>query len=82
MKNSITIQHPWPLQQLELLQGIALTNPYCQRFALYYVIGTVQSGRGVLQYRNIRQELARGAFYVIEPGEVWGCQSEELTFSH
>ncbi|QBD74934.1 AraC family transcriptional regulator [Ktedonosporobacter rubrisoli] len=82
MKNSITIRHPWPQQQLELLQGITLTNPYCQRFAHSYVIGTVQAGRGILQYRLSKQELARGAFYVIEPGEVWGCQSEELTFSH
>jgi AraC-like protein len=81
-KDRIKIWHPWPLKQLELLQGTMFTNPYCQRFAQSYVIGTVQSGRGVLQYRNTKQGIARGAFYVIEPGEVWGCQSEELTFYH
>jgi hypothetical protein len=73
---------PWPLKQLELLQGNTVTNPHCQQFAQSYVIGTVQSGMGILQYRNTKQKITRGAFYIIEPGEVWSCQSHELTFSH
>lgn len=73
---------PWKLSQLELLQGTSVTNPCCQQFAQSYVIGTIQSGRGILQYRNTKQELTRGAFYVIEPEEVWSCQAEALTFSH
>lgn len=73
---------PWKLSQLELLQGTTVTNPCCQQFAQSYVIGTIQSGRGILQYRNTRQELTRGAFYILEPEEVWSCQAEALTFSH
>ena len=81
-KNRLIFWHPWPLKQLELLQGTTVTNPCCHQFAQSYVIGTVHSGMGILQYRNTKQEIARGAFYVIEPGEVWSCQSKELTFSH
>ncbi len=33
-------------------------------------------------YRNTRQELTTGAFYVIELEEVWSCQAEALTFTH
>ena len=73
---------PWKLSQFELLQGTSVTNPCCQQFAQSYVIGTIQSGRGILQYRDTKQELTRGAFYVIEPEEVWSCQAEALTFSH
>jgi AraC-like DNA-binding protein len=73
---------PRQLSQVELLQGTSVTNPCCQQFAQSYVIGTIQSGRGILQYRNTSQELTRGAFYVIEPEEVWSCQAEALTFSH
>lgn len=73
---------PWPLKQLELLQGNTVTNPHCHQFTQSYVIGTVQSGMGVLQHRNTKQVIAKGAFYVIEPGEVWSCRAEELTFSH
>ena len=79
---SITLRHPWSLQQLELLQGTDFTNPYCQRFAQTYVIGTVQSGTGVVQYRNTRNEIAAGALYVLEPGETWKCKSNDLTFHH
>lgn len=81
-KDKLTFWHPWPLKQVELLQGTTVTNPHCQQFAQSYVIGTVQSGMGVLQYRNTKQEINRGAFYMIEPGEVWSCKAEELTFSH
>src|SRR5690348_1158252 len=55
---------PCTLSQLEVLQGTNVTNPCCQQFAQSYVIGTIQSGRGILQYRNTRQEITRGAFYV------------------
>lgn len=82
VKDKLKFWRPWPLEQLELLQGTTVTNPHCQQFAQSYVIGTIQSGMGLLQYRNTRQEIARGAFYVIEPGEVWSCQSKELTFYH
>jgi hypothetical protein len=78
----LKLWRPWKLSQLELLQGTAVTNPCCQQFALSYVIGTIQSGRGILQYHNTQQELTRGSFYVIEPEEVWRCQAEALTFSH
>lgn len=81
-KERLTFWHPWPLKQLELLQGTAVTNPCCQQFTQSYVIGTIQSGLGALQYRNTRQEITRGAFYVIEPDEIWSCQAKELTFSH
>jgi AraC-like DNA-binding protein len=81
-ESSVKLWHLWPLNQLELLQGTALTNPYCQRFAQNYVIGTVQSGTATLQYRNTDYEVAAGALYIIEPGEVWACQSKDLTFQH
>ena len=81
-QGSIKLWHPWQLNQLELLQGTALTHSYCQRFAQEYVIGTIQSGIASLQYRNISYEVAAGALYIIEPGEVWTCQSEDLTFQH
>ena len=57
-KNRLTFWHPWPLKQLELLQGTTVTNPCCHQFAQSYVIGTVQAGMGVLQYRNTKQEIA------------------------
>jgi AraC-like DNA-binding protein len=82
IESSIQLWHPWQIKQLELLQGTALTNPYCQRFAQEYVIGTVQSGTALLQYRHSRYEVAAGALYVIEPGEAWACQSKNLTFQH
>ncbi|GAC1359787.1 MAG: hypothetical protein NVSMB44_10230 [Ktedonobacteraceae bacterium] len=81
-KDKLKFWRPWSLKELELLQGTTVTNPCCQQFAQSYVIGTIQSGIGVLQYRHTRQKIARGAFYVIEPGEVWSCQSEELSFYH
>ncbi|HEY0755010.1 MAG TPA: AraC family ligand binding domain-containing protein [Ktedonobacteraceae bacterium] len=81
-KERLTFWHPWPLNQLELLQGTTVTSPRCQQFTQSYVIGTIQAGRGILQYQNTSQEITRGAFYVIEPEEIWSCQAEELTFSH
>lgn len=82
IESSVKLRHPWQLNQLELLQGNALTNPRCQRFAQEYVIGTVQSGAAILQYRNTSYEVTAGALYVIEPGEAWACQSKDLTFQH
>ncbi len=73
---------PCPLEQLELLQGTTVTSPCCQQFTQSYVIGTIQSGKGILQYRNTSLELTRGALYVIEPEEIWSCQAEALTFFH
>jgi AraC-like DNA-binding protein len=35
-----------------------------------------------VQYRNTSYEIVDGALYVIEPGEAWGCQSNDLTFQH
>jgi AraC-like DNA-binding protein len=73
---------PWSLKQLELLQGTNVSNPCCQQFAQSYVIGTIQSGKGILHYRKTKLELTRGTFYIIAPEEVWSCQAEALTFSH
>jgi AraC-like DNA-binding protein len=44
---------PWSLKQLELLQGTNVSNPCCQQFAQSYVIGTIQSGKGILHYRSM-----------------------------
>lgn len=82
LESSIKLRHPWQLDQLELLQGTAFTNPYCRRFAQEYIVGTVQAGTARLQYRNTSYEVAAGALYVIEPGEAWACQSKDLTFQH
>jgi AraC-like DNA-binding protein len=81
-KDKLRFWRPWPLKQLEILQGTELTNPCCHQFAQSYVIGTVQSGKGILQYHNKGQEITKGVCYIIEPEEIWSCRSEMLTFTH
>lgn len=84
IKESVKVWRPWQLEQVELCQGVAVSTPARQFLAQEYMIVSVQSGAMDFWYRNARTrgQAVDGTLYVIEPGEVWSCQSEELSFSH
>jgi len=84
IKDSVTVWRPWQLKQFELCQAVSVSTPARKFLAQEYMIVSVQSGALDFRYRNActRGQAVDGTLYVIEPGEVWSCQSEELSFSH
>jgi AraC-like DNA-binding protein len=84
IKESVKVWRPWQFEQVELCQGVAVSTPARQFLAQEYMIVSVQSGAMDFRYRNTRTrgQAVDGTLYVIEPGEVWSCHSEELSFSH
>jgi AraC-like DNA-binding protein len=84
MKGSVQVWRPWQIKQLELCHGIAVSTPSIPHFAQEYMLVSMQSGTANIQYRNTRTggQVIDETLFVIEPGEVWSCQSEELSFSH
>jgi AraC-like DNA-binding protein len=83
-KGSLKVWRPWQFKQLELFQGTAFSTPSQLHFTQEYTIITVQSGAVHLQYRNadINGSVIDGMFLVIEPGETWTCQPEDVIFHH
>src|SRR5579884_2795277 len=84
VKGSVTVWRPWQLKQLELCQAVAVSHPSYQQFTQEYKIISVQSGTVDFQYRNTRNcgQVVGGTLAVLEPGEAWSSQAEELSFSH
>ena len=81
--SSLKVWRPWQRKQFELFQGRALTNTSTSHHFQHYMIVALQSGAGWLQYRNTGESVhgIDGAFYVLEPGETWLCQSNGASFS-
>jgi AraC-like DNA-binding protein len=83
IKDSRKVWRPWQLNQLELLQGVAVSFPSYQRFTQEYLLISWHAGTLPLhQYRNTRLSgpLVDGKCLVIEPGETWRCQGKDVTF--
>jgi AraC-like DNA-binding protein len=84
MAGSVNVWRPWQHKQFELCRGIAVSTPSIPHFAQEYMLVSMQSGTANVQYRNTRTrgQVIDETLFVIEPGEVWSCRSEGLSFSH
>ena len=82
VKGSVTVWRPWQLKQFELFQGVTLSTPARQHLAQEYLLICVHSGTADFQYRNahFNGPLTDGILCVVEPGEPWGGQLQDVTF--
>ncbi|QBD77618.1 AraC family transcriptional regulator [Ktedonosporobacter rubrisoli] len=71
---------PWQLKSFELFHAVATSGPLCQQLTQEYRLVCIQAGAAHHRYRNTRDQVANGAFYVIEPGETLGYQPKDSTF--
>lgn len=80
VKGSVTVWRPWQLKSLELFQAVSTSGPSCQQLTQEYRLVCIHSGAAHHQYRNTRDQVVNGTFFVIEPGETLSYQPKDSTF--
>jgi AraC-like DNA-binding protein len=82
VKERIPTHHNTYLEQIEVVKAVSVTKSYNRYYTPDYIIGITQGGTGILEYRNTTLKGAGHDIYVLEPGEPWGCQTNNLTYQH
>ncbi len=82
IKERVPSRHDTYLEQVEFVKRVSVTKAFSRYYTHNYIIGVSLGGTGLLEYRNTTLEGTGRDIYVLEPGEIWGCQAKDLAYQH